>query len=620
MKQYKNYLILLILGILTYGNTLNHGYVLDDNAIITNHSHVQKGFDGVSEILTTNYLNGVQNFNDGLYRPLSPVLFAIQNQLSPNNSTLSHFFNILLIIITSWVMYQVGQKVFRLSKSFSLGLAMVFLVLPVHTEVGANIKSADELLALLFVLSSLLFFSNYFKSQNFKDLIIGALMFFVGLFAKENVIQFVVIIPLVLWGMNTSVRKPAFTVFGVTAFLGAVFMFLRNQVLTSMPNEVDGGTLSGLNNSILATEVLSERIGTALSLQFWYVIKTFIPYSLQHDYSFNTMPIVSIVSFPAMLGLLTLMGLAYALWYFRKKSPLISIGIFWYGAALIIVSNLIFPIGATFAERFLYAPSFGLLLAAIGILQLYYPKMELPKTGTILGMGCIALFALISINRNADWKDDYTLFSADYTKLENSARGNYNYGSACQEKSTTTLKAREKKELLAESIIALNRAIEIYPSYLDAYNNLSLAYQQNNEPQKSIETLNQIVAQNATYQKGWYNLGVNYFKLNDYINAKKSFTQYNSLNPNNASSWYFAGMCYGHEGDFESAITHFEKSIQLQPSHMASLIMLGKANGIVKNYNASILYFERALQIEPNNQEVITNLQMTKELIANSNP
>ena len=199
MKKLKPYILLLVLGVLTFGNTLNHGYVLDDDAIITNHKHVQNGLAGIPDLLTTNYLHGVQEFNDGLYRPLSPVIFAVQNQLSPNNPFIGHLFNVLYVILISVIMYYVLISVFKAHRKIALVLSALFLVLPIHTEVVANIKSSDELLALLFVLLSLWQFGKYITSKNSINLISGGAFFFIALFSKESTFTFVVIIPVILY-------------------------------------------------------------------------------------------------------------------------------------------------------------------------------------------------------------------------------------------------------------------------------------------------------------------------------------------------------------------------------------------------------------------------------------
>ena len=91
--------------LLLYANSFNHQYALDDYSIIIEHDHVQAGFDGIGKIMTTNYRNGQSGFNDGLYRPLSLVTFAIEKSLYDNNPNLAHILNALLYAIGMLFLY-----------------------------------------------------------------------------------------------------------------------------------------------------------------------------------------------------------------------------------------------------------------------------------------------------------------------------------------------------------------------------------------------------------------------------------------------------------------------------------------------------------------------------------
>ncbi|UTW66556.1 tetratricopeptide repeat protein [bacterium SCSIO 12643] len=618
MKKYLPYIILIVAGLVLYGNTLQHGFVLDDHAIILQHKHVQNGFAGISDILSSNYLNGVQEFNDGLYRPLSPLIFAFQNEFWPNSPFPGHFFNVVYAIITSILIFRVFIEVFKSSINIALLFGVLFLAIPIHTEVVANIKGSDEMLALIFLLASMLFFNRYLLQSQIKNLIIGSLLFFVGLFAKESTFPFVVIIPLTLFLLHPDQKKHLMTIQGITGVLGGVFLLIRKLVLDNMPNPVDEGSLSGLNNSILATDDLIEKLGTALSLQVLYLFKTIVPYSLQHDYSFNQIPIVPIWSVSALIGLILLIGMLFLMWKYRTTAPVISIGFIWYLGGLIIVSNLLFPIGATFAERFLYTPSLGLCVAAFGFIQYYKPNLFSHKNFWIASSVVVAIYAFITINRNKDWKDNFTLYTQDYPKLQNSARGNYNYGTVCREASLAATNVPEKNRLFNESVTALKQAIKIYPEYYDAYNNLGIGFNEQKRYKEATIILEQLVKMNPTYRKGWFNLGASYYEAQDYANALRAFDSYSALTTANADVWYFKGMCYGFMNDFESAIGNLNQSIQLNPNHVDALLMLGKAHGIRKNYDLSEQYFNRVLSIQPNNQEALQNLQMTQQIKAMS--
>ena len=69
-------LFVAILGFLLYSNTLNHGFVLDDNGLIEDNTSTKKGITNIPEIFSTTYRYGMKVTDYQLYRPLSKAMFA----------------------------------------------------------------------------------------------------------------------------------------------------------------------------------------------------------------------------------------------------------------------------------------------------------------------------------------------------------------------------------------------------------------------------------------------------------------------------------------------------------------------------------------------------------------
>ena len=106
-----------------------------------------------------------------------------------------------------------------------------------------------------------------------------------------------------------------------------------------------------------------------------------------------------------------------------------------------LVSNILFLIEATMAERFLYMPSFGFCVAIVAILYQIIKAKKLPadssfqKTITKQPLALIilvvcAIFSIRTLARYQDWKNILTLLAKDVKTSPNSARIHYAYGSA----------------------------------------------------------------------------------------------------------------------------------------------------------------------------------------------
>jgi tetratricopeptide (TPR) repeat protein len=87
MKKSTQYIVLVILTFILYGNTLFHDYALDDTLVITENEYTISGFEGIDDLFKEEFFNGFfdqKNKNlvsGGRYRPLSMVTFAIEWQL-----------------------------------------------------------------------------------------------------------------------------------------------------------------------------------------------------------------------------------------------------------------------------------------------------------------------------------------------------------------------------------------------------------------------------------------------------------------------------------------------------------------------------------------------------------
>src|SRR5580692_5443959 len=84
-------IVLAIIAFIFYANTIPDKYVFDDNMSIVKNSYVKMGFAGIPKILTNDsylsyYANSGANLSEqqlsgGRYRPLSEIIFAVEQQL-----------------------------------------------------------------------------------------------------------------------------------------------------------------------------------------------------------------------------------------------------------------------------------------------------------------------------------------------------------------------------------------------------------------------------------------------------------------------------------------------------------------------------------------------------------
>jgi tetratricopeptide (TPR) repeat protein len=188
-----------------------------------------------------------------------------------------------------------------------------------------------------------------------------------------------------------------------------------------------------------------------------------LPLVQSPDYSFNAIPLVGSVSDPRFVGVLagSAAVLAAALRPALGGTPL-PLALFWYGAALLPVSNLLLVSGTIFAERTLYLPSVATaLLAGWGLAGLVRWHRPL---GTGLGGLVLLLLAGQTVRYSGAWTDDVTLFRRAAAAVPESTKAHHKLG----------------EELLrrgdfAEALSSLHRSLEIAPENVYAAATLAVA-------------------------------------------------------------------------------------------------------------------------------------------------
>jgi len=612
-----------LLAVVLYANTLGNGYVLDDPLVILQHEHVQKGLAGIGAIFTTNMLNGVHGFNDGLYRPLVLVTYAVEHQLFGNSPAAGHAVNVLLYALAGWLAFTLLRAFFpERHPAAPLLMALLFVAHPVHTEAVANIKGRDEILAFLGIAAALLFLVRYARVPGPRDLAAGLGFAALAFLSKESAITLVAAAPIVLW---FTTRAPARRLVVVTASLAGLMLVLlawRQHVIASMPTPMDPGIVGVLNNSVLSAPGPLGRLATALTLQPLYLWKLLVPLHLVHDYSYNQIPAVGFLSPQALLSLLLVAGLlAAAVWGLRRKHP-VSLGILFYAVTLFAVSNLVFRIGATFAERFLFTPSLGFAIAAgwflagpawratdrtASLTRLLRARPLL----TALGAAVLAGYAVRTVDRNADWRSDFTLFAADVAHADRSARAHYNYGTQLYEAGRAETDAARRQELIAHAIAELRRAVAIYPEYPDALNNLGNSYTLAGAPDSAVATFRRALGVDSTYARARLGLGLARFNQGQFEDAVPFLERYLDTHPQAVEAWQALGKSYGRLGRMDRAVDALERASALDPRDVNLLKDLAVAYGMSGDDRRALETALRAAERDPRDAVLLRNIAVS---------
>jgi len=344
-----------------YLNTLKHDYVLDDFSVIKENFLVKQGIKGIPDIWETHYRYGYGYQEGKLYRPLSLSLFALEWEIAPNSPALGHAFNLILYLLLLFLIYRLLENNLPpQQKNIVFFTCLVFAAHPIHTEVVANIKSMDELLAACLGFGSYLTLYRYIKKQNINWLFGSLALMLLGLFAKESTTTLLFCIPfLLVLLMQVRINK-SLKISSLYLLPLSVYLLIRYQVLGQFKGESE---LVMLDNVLVAAPDGLSRIATAIKILGLYLWKLIFPHPLVYDYSYKEIVINGLDDPSSWFSALIYLALIVLFFKLRKKTPILAFAIAFYLVNLALYSNIFFLIGTSFGERLLFLPSFGFALA-----------------------------------------------------------------------------------------------------------------------------------------------------------------------------------------------------------------------------------------------------------------
>jgi len=184
--------------------------------------------------------------------------------------------------------------------------------------------------------------------------------------------------------------------------------------------------------------------------------------------------------------------------------------------------------------------------------------------------------AAIVIPRNAQWKDDTSLFLADVETVPNSVLVN---GNAARAYLTMSERPENKAiaiELTKQCIPFLTKAISIHKRYLNGYLDLGVVYGKLGELEKAEEcwtTAQEIYPDHPYLKANFHLLALTYRrKAGDLISQNTAesirlLERATRIDPENADLWYDLGDACFRMNEFTKARAAWIKTLQLKPGY-----------------------------------------------------
>jgi protein O-mannosyl-transferase len=620
--QFAPQILLMLFAFLLYGNTLRNGFALDDVVVITENTFTKKGIEGLGDIFTTDAFVGFYGeqkdvVEGGRYRPLSIATFAVEVSLFGSKEVplpkpgISHLINILLYGLCGIMVFAFLRQLFPTSPASKwwttvpFWVALLYLSHPIHTEVVANIKGRDELLAFLFLLVALYGVLRYVDRQSYGWLMAGSVSFFLSLLAKESPLPFVLILPLtILIFRPRATREQLLMGTGAMVLATAIYLVIRLKLVGLGGAELVGGDI--LYNPLVGVG-FADRTATIAETMGIYLEKLLFPYGLSHEYGYNQVPIVSWRDWQAIVPAIGIIALVVAgIGLSVRRNP-IGYGILFFLLSFSITSNLAVSIGALVGERFVFIPSLGIVIAMVVGLQRLGRRRSENVQKWVFGaiMVVSALFGVRTFVRNFDWKDNLTLFTADSKNSPNSAKVHTAAGATMEELALQEQDSLKKAKLLADAQVYLNRAIEIYPKDAQPYLFLGLTYNQLRRHEAAIQAYEMGIMHNPDLWTCYTNEAVaaRALKRHDIaanVYRRLAVRQQIAVGEVDGALLYQMGENFADWQQPDSAVIYFENALDADPNNAEAMAQLADVYAKqLANPSKAIEMGEQAVAIDP---------------------
>jgi len=532
---------LFALSVLLHWPFGHSDFVYDDIDFVTRNASVQSPGGAIGALLSPFPPSQPER---GLYRPLMTLSYALDFSAFGATPRGYHVVNALLYGGVVCLVYALARRYFGTASLTAFAAALLFAVHPVHCDAVDTVSGRSELLALAFSIASLLAFLRAEPSPDERSLRprrrshwLGAAsgaLYALGCLSKETAVLLPAVLVLHLLardgapdGARAFVRR-ALDRTGLHIAIACLYLALRLHVLGGLgpqaPVLADIGPLARASTmgTVFAEYLRLLVFPNVLQLDFYYQATLGVP---------RTPTAQSVVGWVgiALLGGGSLAACVGALRDGRSSlaSPrgLWIAGIGTAFVFLLPVSHLL-GIGALMAERFLFAPSLGLILFATG-LAAHGLRAFVANPGRRRAIAATVLVALTAAGgarsalRAAEWRDGVELWGSlarltpdDYRPYTNVAVHWIGRGE------------------LEQAERALRRALELEPD--DAASNLNLAVvllaQGEDDAAEAIHR--GLLEQNPNDFNAWFNLGLVELERNRVASALEHFERTLAIHSN----------------------------------------------------------------------------------------
>lgn len=532
-KQNCAYVLLFIIVIVFYFQTIHFGFIWDDFSYIVNNSNLAQGtnlFDLWFKRISVDFW------------PITYSSFWILKYFFGNDPTYYHIFNVSLFFLSISIIYNLLK---RLQVKNYLLLTIIFAIHPMNVSNVSWAFQAKTNLANVFGLLSCIYFLKYFEKQRNKYYLLSFVFMLCSFLSKVSLIMIPVVFLIFL------IKKDRDTL--LKNILKTSPFFVLALVIGITNVLWDKNSLPVPESELILNKDWLFRFAL-MGQNFWFYIKqTFFPIDLMFVHHKIEPDLHTIFAYLPSICLLLI--LSYFIYDLLKNRQLSNVHIF----SVFISFLFLFPVlglSEIYYMRFSYVAEHYLTLGMVGFLfPLIYFLHEKP-VGKVVTYIFITALAYQSFNYIPEYESEKKLFEANIVKNPNNILPHNVLGLLYKNENN-----------YEKAMYHYNRSIEIHPNAASYYNRAHL-YELTGQLDLAKTNYEKAIELNPYVANSYNNLAVVYTKLKNIEMALNYFNRAIQADPSDVRYYYNIGYTYEENRNYKESLIWYERVLKMQPNNM----------------------------------------------------
>jgi len=538
--------VVVVLTLAVYSSSFQNGLLNWDDPVNVTQNHAIRAFTAanVQTWFTAPLL--------GMYSPLVYLSFAIDYAIGGLNPVVYHATNLALHVACVLLVFGIVSKL--TSRPFAALLAAaLFAVHPANVAGVTPISVRSSLLYSALYLAAYRIYLWHLDRPAMTRIGLAFVLFLASGLSKSAAAVFPLLMILTDWYRNRpfdrTVIAEILPFLAVAVGLGGLTLALRHDVALADPLQT-----TWLERAALALYQLGHYAFTAIAPTG---LSPFYPYP---ERVAGSLPVVVFAVPLIVLVIVAVVALAGTL-----RRPLMF-GLLFFALHLVLVLKIV-PVGEEFtADRYLYVPLVGVLIAGVELVTRLPPRLHRPAAWVAIVM--VGVFSTSSYARSADWRDDMAFNTRILERYPRTATAYANRAAAKLQKGDVDGAHRDSTE-----------AIRIDSSNARAYFNRSTAEMLRGRPVDALADANRLVDLDPSLAGAYELRAQARLRTDDLRGALADSSKAIALAPDwdeVFKSYVTRGLARAMLGDNAGALADLDRAAALNPAEPAILLNRGQ--------------------------------------------